>query len=640
MVRRFVRSYADKVLSRWIVLGLDILTVAASFLAAYIVRFSLDIQMLDLGVYFKNLPAVLLTQTVFFVVFNSFRGIIRHTGISDAVSISKAVFFAFITLLLINLAYRFLGSESRQFIPNSVLVIYLFIANSLLISGRVIIRMAYFKFSREEGKRTNVLIYGAGQSGIITKNSLLHDRSVIYNIVGFVDDNPKKVNKKIDGVLVYSSSVLSSDLIEDRNIDEVILSIQNISPIKKREIIDKCLTHDISVKTVPPVGKWINGQLSTKQIQKVKIEDLLDREPIVLDNPNVKSQVSGKVVLVTGAAGSIGSEIARQLAHYNPAKLVLVDQAETSLHDLQIEFGKLLKNIVVDVDFVIGDVSNEKRMRDIFSRLRPAIVYHAAAYKHVPMMEENPEEAVNVNVCGTQILADLSVEYGTEKFVMVSTDKAVNPTNVMGATKRVAEIYTQSYNFAYEGTKFITTRFGNVLGSNGSVIPLFHKQIEAGGPLTVTHPDITRYFMTIPEACQLVLEAGAMGKGGEIFIFDMGESIKIYDVALKMIRLSGLTPGKDIQIKITGLRPGEKLMEELLNDNENTIKTHHPKIMIAKVRETDFTQVMKQIEELKAALNAQDEFKVVDKLKMVVPEFISNNSKFESLDKERFQATK
>ncbi len=640
MVRRFVRSYADKILSRWIVLGFDILTVAASLLAAYIVRFSLDIQMLDLSIFFKSLPTVLLIQTVFFVVFNSFRGIIRHTGISDAISISKSVFFACITLILINTVYEFTGTEERQLMPNSVLVIYLFIANTMLISGRVLIRMAYFKFSREEGKRTNVLIYGAGQSGIITKNSLLHDRSVLYNIVGFVDDNSGKVNKKIDGVMVYPSSILTSDLIEDSHVDEVILSIQNISPLKKREIIDKCLNHDISVKSVPPVAKWINGQLSTKQIQKVQIEDLLDRDPIVLDNPTVKAQVAGKVVMVTGAAGSIGSEIARQLAHYAPAKLILVDQAETSLHDLQLEFNKLLKDIPLDVLFVIGDVSNEKRMRKVFQSFRPAFVYHAAAYKHVPMMEENSEEAVNVNVCGTQILADLSVEYGTEKFVMVSTDKAVNPTNVMGATKRVAEMYTQSYNFAYEGTRFITTRFGNVLGSNGSVIPLFHKQIEAGGPLTVTHPEITRYFMTIPEACQLVLEAGAMGNGGEIFIFDMGESIKIYDVAMKMIRLSGLTPGKDIQIKITGLRPGEKLKEELLNDDENTLKTHHPKIMIAKVRETDFREVNKQIDALKSALSTQNEFKVVAALKAMVPEFISNNSKFEPLDKERFQTSK
>ena len=369
----------------------------------------------------------------------------------------------------------------------------------------------------------------------------------------------------------------------------------------------------------------------------MRIEDLLQRDEIRLDKDNVRQEIYEKVVLVTGAAGSIGSEIARQLLHYRPAQLILVDQGETPMYELEQELRKVQPALFSSVRMVVADIRNDRRMRHVFKKFRPNYVFHAAAYKHVPLMEENSYEAVMVNVFGTQNIADLAMEFGVQKFVMVSTDKAVNPTNVMGATKRIAEIYTQSLNNTIGSTtRFVTTRFGNVLGSNGSVIPLFRKQIEAGGPITVTHPDITRYFMTIPEACQLVLEAGVMGEGGEIFIFDMGESVKILDVAKKMIKLSGLTLGKDIQISFTGLRPGEKLYEELLATTENTMPTHHQKIMIAKVRSYDYDQISQQLVHLKQVLNLGDENRIVTKLKELVPEFVSNNSRFEEIDKARF----
>ena len=458
-------------------------------------------------------------------------------------------------------------------------------------------------------------------------------------MIGFIDDNPSKQGKVIEGVKVYGASVLDSEFVEKKEVSEVILSIHNISNVRKREIIDLCLLHNIKVKSVPPIERWINGELTSHQIKAVRIEDLLQRDEIMLDKAMIRADIFEKVVMVTGAAGSIGSEIARQLLHYRPAQLILLDQGETPMYELEQELRKKNSALINNVNFVIADVRNDKRMRQVFKKYRPNYVFHAAAYKHVPLMEENCYEAVMVNVFGTQTVSDLSLEFGVQKFVMVSTDKAVNPTNVMGTTKRLAEIYTQSLNNTGIGqTKFITTRFGNVLGSNGSVIPLFKKQIESGGPITVTHPDITRYFMTIPEACSLVLEAGVMGNGGEIFIFDMGESVRILDVAKKMVKLSGLNLGKDIQISFTGLRPGEKLYEELLATTENTQPTHHEKIMIAKVRSYDFDTISQQLVHLKQVLNFGDESKIVSKLKDLVPEFISNNSRFEALDKQRFNA--
>jgi len=618
---------------------IDVVIVSFAFAVSNLVRFNFDLTVINLAWTVNQLFWVLTAYLVGFMVFKSFSGIIRHTGVEDAIRLFYASSLATGILLLMNLvSYRF---WSEDIAPHSVGLAVIFInyvfSLFFLITSRFLFKAVFLAVFESGKNKVNVIIYGAGKSGTITRQTLLQDDNLHYNVVGYIDDNPSKIYKSVQGIGVYPPSVLESDFIEKKEVKEVILSIQNISNIRKRQIIDQCLTHNIKVKNVPPIQNWINGELSSKQIKAVKIEDLLQREEIVLDNDNVANEIEEKVIFVTGAAGSIGSEIARQLLHYKPAQLILIDQAESPLYELEIELRKQHARLLHDVRFVIADVRNEKRMRSLFKKYHPNYIFHAAAYKHVPLMEDNCYEAVLVNIFGTQSLADLSVEFGVSKFVMVSTDKAVNPTNVMGATKRVAEIYTQSLNNAYAGnTKFVTTRFGNVLGSNGSVIPLFKRQIEAGGPITVTHPDITRYFMTIPEACQLVLEAGVMGNGGEVFIFDMGESVKILEVAKKMIKLSGLALGKDIQIAFTGLRPGEKLYEELLNVEENTVPTHHPKIMIAKVRTHDFDQIAQQLVVLRQLLNTGEEQRIVTKVKEIVPEFISNNSRFEQIDKTRF----
>jgi FlaA1/EpsC-like NDP-sugar epimerase len=498
----------------------------------------------------------------------------------------------------------------------------------LMISLRVMFKSLYMEISNPNKEKRSVIIFGAGQSGIITKRTLDRDAGTKYKVLGFIDDDEKKHNKKLEGVTIYSLSKLK-DLLENNDVSNLIISAQEISAARKQEIVDICLNHNTKVLNVPPVKNWINGELSFRQIRKVQIEELLERDAIQLDKENIKKQVNGKVILITGAAGSIGSEIVRQLIKFQPKKVILLDQAESPLYGLEMELQD--RKSSVEYEIVMGDIRSRERMENVFRTFAPQIVFHAAAYKHVPMMENNPSESVFTNVFGSKVLADLSVQYKVEKFVMVSTDKAVNPTNVMGASKRIAEIYTQALNKRSE-TKFITTRFGNVLGSNGSVIPRFRQQIEAGGPVTITHPDITRFFMTIPEACQLVLEAGAMGKGGEIFIFDMGKSVKIIDLAKKMIKLSGLTIDKDISIVYTGMRPGEKLYEELLANEENTIPTHHKQIMIAKVKECDFDIVSNEINQLVDLFHKQDNKSIVRKMKELVPEFKSKNSVFEELD--------
>lgn len=642
MIDKYLRIYSNRFISRWLVLLIDLTIVAVAFVCAKLIRYNFDILAIDIPLMF-NQGLVLLSLCFFaFLTTKSYSGIIRHTGIEDAVKLFFSITGVTAILFLSHaVVFAIKGPESAGkhvfSITISTLVINYLLCLFFLIASRFIFKALYQALFEAGKTRVNVLIFGAGRSGTITRSTLLQDDTLRYHVVGFIDDNPSKINKSVQGIRVYSSDALNADFLEKKQVKEVILAIQNISGSRKREIIDQCLLHNIKVKNVPPIQSWINGELSSKQIKSVKIEDLLQREEIVLDNQNISAEIFEKVVLVTGAAGSIGSEIARQLMHYQPAQLILLDQGESPMYELQLELRKNFAHLLNNVQFIIADVSNEKRMRMVFKKYRPNYVFHAAAYKHVPLMEENSHEAVRVNIFGTQLLADLSVEFGVSKFVMVSTDKAVNPTNVMGASKRVAEIYIQSLNNAFAGnTRFVTTRFGNVLGSNGSVIPLFRRQIEAGGPITVTHPDITRYFMTIPEACQLVLEAGVMGKGGEIFIFDMGESVRILDVAKKMIKLSGLTLGKDIQITFTGLRPGEKLYEELLNVQENTIPTHHPKILIGKVRQYDFDQVAQQLVMLRQMSNTQDAHRVVAKIKEIVPEFISNNSEFESIDKNRF----
>jgi len=475
-----------------------------------------------------------------------------------------------------------------------------------------------------------VIIYGAGEAGFATKRVLEHDPNSKVKVVAYIDDNPRKTEKVVDGVKIYSFDELDN-LFELYEVDEIIISSFSIPARRRAQLVEICLEKNITVLNVPPLDKWINGQFTKKQLQSIKIEQLLERDPIQLNHLELDKQLTGRRVVVTGGAGSIGSEIVRQLLKYHPATIVVVDQAETPLHDLELELTTIKNG--TKLVFFLGDVRNKNRMEELFSSFHPQFVYHAAAYKHVPMMELSPSEAILTNVGGTKLIADLATKYHVQRFVMVSTDKAVNPTNVMGASKRLAEMYVQGLAATSTQTKFITTRFGNVLGSNGSVILRFKDQIAQGGPVTVTHPNIIRYFMTIPEATQLVLEAGSMGNGGEIFVFDMGKPVPIVDLARKMIRLSGLVPVVDIDIKYTGLRPGEKLYEELLNDAENTLPTHHEKILIAKVREASVTNIEQEFLELfQLASSADNIMSMVAKMKELVPEFLSNNSVFEQLD--------
>ena len=630
----FIRKYSNRFLSRWLVLVFDSLIVIFSFSIATLLRMNFQLLEIDFSVFASQLIFVLGLRLLAFLYFQSYAGIIRHTSIEDAILILKAVFTGtFGAVLTSGVIRNTLGFEHVFNLSASILIIDFFICLFWMVILRFFVKSFYESFINQFKPTIGVLIYGAGYTGMLTKNVFQTDRSTNYKILGFIDDNESKIGKTIEGIKVYSLPEVLDKFVGSNEGLEVIMAINNMSAKSKRKISDIFLDRGVVVKALPPVDKWVEGEFAMNQIHNVKIEDLLGREVIQMNNKRIGEEISGKVILVTGAAGSIGSEIVRQLIAYFPAKLVLVDQAESALYDLEYELaGKVPTNVQLIVN--VADVSDTRRISKIFKNHRPDIIFHAAAYKHVPLMENNPYEAIKTNVIGTRILAELAAEVGVDKFVMVSTDKAVNPTNVMGATKRLAEMYTQSMN-QLEGvkTKFIATRFGNVLGSNGSVIPLFKKQIERGGPMTVTHPEITRYFMTIPEACELVLEAATMGQGGEVFVFDMGESVKIIDLAKKMITLSGLRVDKDIEIRYTGLRPGEKLYEELLNNDENTLPTHHPKILIAEVNTPSYAYMEVATNDLNHLLSSGTNNSIVAKIKEIIPEYKSNNSVFETLDK-------
>ena len=630
----FIRRYSNRFLSRWLVLAIDIIIAIFSFLVATALRLNFRYEELHLEVFIYHFVFLLSIRFITFLYFKTYSGIIRHTSIEDAVLILKTIFTGTMVAAIISLAIRyFLQVETLIYVPISILVIDFFICLFLMVSLRFMVKRFYESFINEFKPAVGVLIYGAGYSGLLTKNVIQNDRGINYQVLGFIDDNDSKVGKTIEGVRVFNLAEALDKFVDTYEGLQVIMAIKNINIQAKRKISDVFLDRGVVVKTLPPVDKWVGGEFAINQIHNVKIEDLLGREEIQMNNKLISEEMNSKSILVTGAAGSIGSEIVRQLIAYFPSKIILVDQAESGLFDLEYELvGRIPSNTEIVVK--VADVSDINRMSYIFRTHKPSIVFHAAAYKHVPLMEKNPYEAVKINILGTRILADLAAENGVDKFVMVSTDKAVNPTNVMGATKRFAEMYTQSMN-QLEGmhTKFIATRFGNVLGSNGSVIPLFKKQIERGGPVTVTHPDITRYFMTIPEACELVLEAATMGEGGEVFVFDMGESVKIINLAKKMITLSGMRVDRDIEIKFTGLRPGEKLYEELLSTDENTLPTHHPKILIAKVNVPSYAYMDIQMNLIQDVLVVGDNNELVSKIKEVIPEYKSNNSIFEKLDK-------
>ncbi len=604
--------------SRFIFL-IDTLIVAFGVVTAFMLRF--DFQFPD-----DNTRPLLLLVAIAVVVrgagflaFHIPTNIVRYTSTRDVVRIFYAILSGSLVFGMINVFTH--TSHSYYLFPISIIAIEFFVTLVGIIGYRVLVKVAYLEIDNPNRQKREVIIYGAGNNGLITKRTLDRDAGVRFRVVALLDDDPGKQGKKMEGIPIFSPERLPR-LLKEGNIAQVILSVPGIKPDRKQSIVNECLSHNIRVLTVPPASRWINGELSFKQIKKINIEDLLERDTIHMDAHRLKEDLSGKTVLVTGAAGSIGSEIVRQLLPLELAHLVLIDNAETPLHHLSLEMDK--EKGPVNYTCILGDIRQKKQMASVFARFQPQVVYHAAAYKHVPLMEDNPAESVQTNITGTKVMADLALEYKVSRFIMISTDKAVRPGSVMGASKRIAEIYTQSMN-ALNSTRFIVTRFGNVLGSNGSVIPLFEKQIRNGGPITVTHPKVTRFFMTIPEACQLVLEASIMGNGGEVFMFDMGHSIKIEDLAKKMVKLSGLEPDKDIEIIYTGLRPGEKLFEELLNDKENTLPTHHPKIMIARVEDPVFERINEHVEALNKTAHAGDALAIVKQMESILPEFESQN---------------
>lgn len=627
MIRSFFLKGAKTNVSRWVVLLIDVSIVLQTFFIAYLVNFNFKLSFQQFG-FFAQIGLISVLALLSFFIVGSYKGTVRQTGMKDAVNVIYGVSILFITLVVITLVDRRFNLTNRFAVPFSVIIIHYLLNIIVLIASRFIFKRIIFKVLTEYKAPKNTLLYGAGDSGLITYATITNAINNTNVIVGFIDDDDRKIGKKYNRLKVYSPQVLTEDFLIKKEIKEIIVSIQNIQSYQLIEIVDKLVPLPVKVKVVPPVEKWIDGALNIGQIAEVNIEDLLNRSLIKINNPILQKELTGKVIMITGAAGSIGGEIAHQISSYKYKQLILLDQAESDLYDLQQSFKrKGVENYSIEV----ADIRNLERMKEIYKKYPIELIFHSAAYKHVPLMEENPYEAVRVNVYGTRVLMDLALQNNVDKFVMVSTDKAVNPTNVMGATKRVAEIYANCLNTKGK-TKFITTRFGNVLGSNGSVIPLFKNQIAEGGPIQVTHEDITRYFMTISEACSLVLEAGVMGKGGQIYVFDMGESVKIFDLAKKMIHLSGLRFPEDIDIEIIGLRPGEKLYEELLSSKENTIPTYNEKIMIAKIDELNYDIVKEQIIEL-SKLTIMDKFDIVSKIKKIVPEFLSNNSYYEELDR-------
>jgi FlaA1/EpsC-like NDP-sugar epimerase len=626
MIQKYLTHSAQRYASKWLVLLIDLVTVGLSFILSYLIRFNLTLDF-EVGRLLVQLPWILIASLIAFMAVGSYKGVVRHTGVRDVYNIFNAICLSSILVIFLVITNRQLNYLPSFTIPLSIIIINSLISFVALTASRYVFKSMYEQMTGGVRTTKNVLIYGAGNSGILTYGALTNHAKSDAKVIGYIDNDLKKVGKNINGVPVFSEAVLQADFMEKNNVAEIIFSIQNIDSKSLRAKVESLVDLPVLVKIVPPIEDWINGELKVSQIKKVQIEDLLDRAPIQIKNSKIEAALMNKRVLVTGGAGSIGSEIVRQICNYNYDALVVVDQAESALYDLQQE---LKQNGFHNFIPIVADIRDKNRMNQIFEEYRPSSVFHAAAYKHVPLMEYNSYEAIKINIAGTKTIADLSLIHGVEKFVFVSTDKAVNPTNVMGASKRIAEMYIGCMQ--QEGkTKFITTRFGNVLGSNGSVIPLFRKQIEHGGPLTLTHKDITRYFMTIPEASQLVLEAGAMGTGGEIFIFDMGESVKIYDLAKNMIKLSGLRYPEDIDIKITGLRPGEKLYEELLANGENTMPTYHEKIKISKVRALEYAKVRSKIDEL-CITNMFFNGNTVKLMKEIVPEYISQNSDLCTLD--------
>ena len=625
------RKFGTRILSKWIVLCFDIMLTMFTYSMAYILRYNFNLEQISYTVYVQDM---LLTTGVFFVSYISFKsydGIIRHSGEADA----KRLVLSGITATIICISLSIVGKQVENAgitLPISIAIIHSSINIALLLFSRYVIKVLFYQATRNNAVPIPVIIYGAGRRGIQVLQALRRDTEHNYQIQAFLDDNPSKFNKTIEGIRIFSSAKLP-ELLSRLVVKELIIGIHNPKPENKLEVVNVCLERQVIVKSVPPVEDWISNKLQARQIKSIDIEDLLGREPIRLQNDHIKNAIAGKTVLITGAAGSIGSELVRQIIEYQPGKLILIDQAESDLYDLKMELMFKLQHKQLAAQFIIADITHEDRIKHIFETTSPQLVFHAAAYKHVPLMEEHALEAIHVNIFGTIHIVNLSMAHQVERCVLISTDKAINPTSVMGATKRAAEIYIQEKSRTNSVTTFITTRFGNVLGSQGSVVHYFHKQIEAGGPLTITDPEVSRFFMTIPEACQLVLEAAVMGKTSEIYTFDMGEPVKILDLAKKMVLLSGLVPEKDIKFTFTGLRPGEKLHEEVIHADENTLPTHHDKIRIASTAPYPADQVEIILQHLYTALQRQEPTAAVRALKQLIPEYMSNNSGYSSLDR-------
>lgn len=611
---------------RWIIFAIDVCLSLFSIAIACLVLTNFQLDKIVWNSLVKIMMVVIGVRVISFILGRTYSGIIRYTGTEDVLRIFYVLTAGELVLLLFNAGFFIF--DQTFFIPLGFLLIEYMVLMCIMTVSRLFVKITFAQYLDAEKVKKNVIICGSDEYGMMAKHALDNAVDASYNILAFVDMNDKKAGKVLEGVKIYKSQALAY-LLKRYNVDKVVIAKKLLAQDKKRKLIETCLKYNVNVLEVPQFESWINGELNIRHIKNIKIEDLLDRGVIELDDNALRKQLLNKTILVTGAAGSIGSEIVRQLTRFKSARIILFDEAESPLYDIQLELSEKFR--FNDYVIEMGDVREYQRVEKVFLKYKPDIVYHAAAYKHVPMVELLPLEGIKTNVFGTKNVADLAVKYGVDKFVMISTDKAVNPTNVMGCTKRIAEIYIQSLNSKSE-TSFITTRFGNVLGSNGSVIPRFTKQIEAGGPVTVTHPDITRFFMIIPEACQLVLQAGALGEGGEIFVFDMGESVKIVDLARKMIKLSGFEVGKDIHIVFTGLRPGEKLYEEVLNVKETTLPTPHKRIKRAKVREYDFEEIKCEMQELSEIMKEGNTFEVVRKMKLIVPEFKSKNSVYEEID--------
>lgn len=635
-------QYKIRILPRWFIFLLDLACIQLCIFFSFILRFNFNLEEVAKYNISFILIASLLLNGILFYLLKSYAGIIRYTNIEDTFRLLIVNSIAAIFYFSINFGVNFFAAEVNLF-PTSVVVINFFITNFVLITYRLLVRYTfnYYKATQSETVKIKAAVFDTGEYGLQTKKVINNFPSSNIQIVAFIDDVLSKSGKLMENIPIYNTDDHSFQKLKEEGVELLIIANRKLSKEQLVHLVDTSLKYGMKVQQVPPIREWLNGHLGAPQLKDIKIEDLLEREVIKIHNDKIHFELKGKRILVTGAAGSIGSELVRQLTKYKPSIIILCDKAETPMHDLHLEILENYKHATVKT--YLGDITDRVRMEHLFEIYNPEVVFHAAAYKHVPLMEDNPSVAVLNNVMGTKNLAELSVANGVEKFVMVSTDKAVNPTNIMGATKRIAEIFTQSFykdlikvNESTDNvnvTKFVTTRFGNVLGSNGSVIPRFKKQLDKGGPITVTHPEITRYFMTIPEACQLVIEAGVMGQGSEIFVFDMGKPVKIVDLARRIIKLAGKEPDVDIKIEYTGLRPGEKLYEELLSDSENVMPTYHDKIMIAKVAEYDYEVVREKVEKLMASAKQHYTLETVGLIKDLVPEYTSNNSAYQNTDR-------